>query len=398
MSKERTFFEILKRFTEPYWKRPKVTLRSVTFFSMWWIWPIMHIYFIQKITSSIENKNEDLFFHFLFIYIWVYFWIVFFTFLIRTWWVITNISLFREVIHNFYLEKFVKLSNTKTEKVWTWKLISIIWTGMDTWVVMLNKTLENVIKLFFAISFTIYMISEINLLLSVVFTFLYVWIHFIWGYFNKKSLIHRRKRQDSWNDYTGLLVKIMMSKFEILQTWKINTELKKVNVKNAEMLNHSINMATPTFLFYYTPAVFINILKFWIYWFVGFQVIQWNFTMAFFVWLFWVLTLMNQTIVNSMMFFSELTANFTKIEKMWDFFDETDDIKGYNTWKDFEYKKWNIKLEKINFWYNEKNKIFSDFELNIKWWKITALVGNSGSWKSTLVKLISWILSQILEK
>jgi hypothetical protein len=36
---------------------------------------------------------------------------------------------------------------------------------------------------------------------------------------------------------------------------------------------------------------------------------------------------MNQIIVNSMMFFSELTANFTKIEKMWDFFDETPNIK-----------------------------------------------------------------------
>jgi hypothetical protein len=36
---------------------------------------------------------------------------------------------------------------------------------------------------------------------------------------------------------------------------------------------------------------------------------------------------MNNVIINSMIFFSEFTANFTKIEKMWDFFDETEDIK-----------------------------------------------------------------------
>jgi hypothetical protein len=36
---------------------------------------------------------------------------------------------------------------------------------------------------------------------------------------------------------------------------------------------------------------------------------------------------MNQVIINSMIFYSELTSSFTKIEKMWDFFDETEDIK-----------------------------------------------------------------------
>ncbi|MDQ7023420.1 MAG: ATP-binding cassette domain-containing protein [Candidatus Gracilibacteria bacterium] len=74
---------------------------------------------------------------------------------------------------------------------------------------------------------------------------------------------------------------------------------------------------------------------------------------------------------------------------MWDFFDETDDIKGYEKGKKFEYKKGDIKLEKINFGYIEKTKIFENFDLEIKGGKITALVGNSGSGKTTLVKLIS---------
>jgi len=36
---------------------------------------------------------------------------------------------------------------------------------------------------------------------------------------------------------------------------------------------------------------------------------------------------MNNVIVNSMSFFMDFTNNFTKIEKLWDFFDETEDIK-----------------------------------------------------------------------
>ena len=388
-NKERTFFEILKRFTNPFWKNPKITLQSVIFYSVWAIWPIMHVYFAQAIVSTIENKNEQEFINYIIFYSVFLFFYYGIWFTTRFWWNTNNISFFRKTIHNFYLEKFVKLSNTQTEKVGTWKLISIIWTGFDTWAVLLNRFIENFIKVFFTIIFTIYMIAIVNIWFALIFLIFYILIHFIGTYFNKKALKYRRKRQDRWNDYTWYLVKIIMSKFEILQTWKIKREIKKVNEINNDLLKCSIKMATPTHWFYYTPSIFINIVKILIFWFVGYWVILWNYTMSFFVAIFWVLTLMNQVIINSMIFFSEFTANFTKIEKMWDFFDETDDIKWYEEWKDFEYKNWNIKLEKINFWYSEKNNILKNFDLNIKWWKIIALVGNSGSWKSTLVKLIS---------
>jgi hypothetical protein len=34
-NKERTFLEILKRFTEPFWKNCKITIQSVIFYSVW---------------------------------------------------------------------------------------------------------------------------------------------------------------------------------------------------------------------------------------------------------------------------------------------------------------------------------------------------------------------------
>ena len=392
MKKERTFFDILKRFTGPYWNNPKTTIKSVIFYCIWAILPIMHIYFAQKIVEAIELNDKDIFINLFFVYFCTWVSLIFFNFLVKNWWIITNIASFRKTIHNFYLNKFIWLSNTQTEKIGTWKLISIIWTGMDTWALLLNRTVENIIKLFLSIFFTVYMISIINIWAWIIFTIFYIIVHIIGWYFNKQSLIHRRKRQNVWNDYTWILVKIMMSKFEILQTGNVKTELNKVNKINDKLLGHSINMATPTFWFYYTPWIFINLVRFWVFWFVWYQVILWNLTLALFVWMFGVISLMNNVIINSMIFFSEFTSNFTKIEKMWDFFDETSDIKWYEDWNDFEYKNWNIKLEKISFWYNEKTKIFKDFDLEIKWWQITALVWNSWSWKSTLVKLISWYI------
>ncbi len=68
-------------------------------------------------------------------------------------------------------------------------------------------------------------------------------------------------------------------------------------------------------------------------------------------------------------------------------------IEWYETWKNFKYKKWDIELKNITFWYSYNNDVLNDFGLEIKWWKVTALVWNSWWWKSTLVKLISVYIS-----
>jgi hypothetical protein len=63
MKKERTLFETIKRFTEPYWKNKKITTKSLVFYSFWAIWPIIHIYFAQEIVDIIENKDKERFFY-----------------------------------------------------------------------------------------------------------------------------------------------------------------------------------------------------------------------------------------------------------------------------------------------------------------------------------------------
>jgi len=389
MNKERKIFKVIKKFTIPYWESVNATIKSLIFYSFWAAIPIIHIYFAKIIVDSIENKNKDMFLTLILIYVCFLVFNYISMYLIRNWSYNSNISFFRKTIHNFYLEKFIKLSNTEVEKLWTWKLISIIWTGIDTWALLLNRVLEHFLKILFALVFTIVMIAIVNVWLAVIFVVLYILMHFIWEYFNKKTLFFRRKRQDKWNEYTWHIVKIIMSKFEILQTWKINRELKSLNKYNDWLLKHSLSMARPNYFFFYIPSIFINTVRILMFLYLWYGVINWEYSMALFVAMFWVLTLMNQTIINSMIFYSELTNDFTKIEKLWDFFDETPDIKWYENWKKFEYKKWNIELKEINFWYTQKTQIFKDFSLNIKGWKISALVGNSGSWKSTLVKLIS---------
>ena len=392
--KERTFWEILKRFTAPYFGNKAVTFKGTIFYAIWAVWGIFHIYFIEKIVKAIEDKDLEQFKWIMIMYSLAMIAYYLATYLSRMWWWVITINGFRKVIHKKYLDDYIKLSNTHTEKVWTGKLIAIVWNWMDTWSLLLDSVLNNSIKIIFTIAFTFYMISRVNLLTAIIFIIFYILIHIIWEIFNRKSLIHRRKRADSWNEYTWDVVKIIMSKFEILQTWRIQTEIDKADGTANDLMKHSRNMATPTHWFYYTPSIFINIVKILMFGFLWYQVILWNESLSLFVLLYWTLTLMNSVIISSMQFYSDLTNKFTKIEKMWDFFDNTPDIKGYESWKEFEYKTWAINIKKLTFWYTKKQKVFDNFSLDIVWWKVTALVGNSGSWKSTLVKLISWYLRQ----
>ncbi len=128
-TKERTFLEIAKRFTKPYLEDKVVTLKSFVFYSIWAIAPLMHVFFAQKITETIEDKNKETFIIIIIIYsifVILNYILAFYT---RTWWYLGTVNIFRKPIHNYYLDEFVKLSNTKTEKFWTGKLVSIIGTG-----------------------------------------------------------------------------------------------------------------------------------------------------------------------------------------------------------------------------------------------------------------------------
>ena len=68
-------------------------------------------------------------------------------------------------------------------------------------------------------------------------------------------------------------------------------------------------------------------------------------------------------------------------------------MKNKYTESTFKYKKWDIRIDNISFSYDNKSDVFDKFSLNIDGWKKTALVWESGSWKSTLVKLIAWYIS-----
>jgi ABC-type multidrug transport system fused ATPase/permease subunit len=89
----------------------------------------------------------------------------------------------------------------------------------------------------------------------------------------------------------------------------------------------------------------------------------------------------------------DTTNELPNIEKLLELFENTGSIEWFDSWSKFTFKKWNIKLDSLSFSYtNNSWDVLSNLTIDIEWWKKTALVGPSWSWKTTLVKLITWYI------
>ena len=100
---------------------------------------------------------------------------------------------------------------------------------------------------------------------------------------------------------------------------------------------------------------------------------------------------MQRVIYDALLFYIDFTKKFIKVSILWEVFDNAPEIQWYDSWITFSPKPKDIIIKNISYGYNE-SKVFSDFSLTIKRWQKTALVGASGGWKTTLMKLIAGYL------
>ena len=387
--KERTFFEKGRRYLEPFFKARKESRRTLLIYSLWWINPVIHIIFIQKLVLHLENWLRSEFISVFLYYIAFCFVYEFLDFMWRKWWWVENVNAYRRIIDSKYINKFIKADNNAVEKEGTGKMVSVITWWTDIWALSLDRFTNETTRISFIFLYAFFMVFSIWIYYGLFFIVLYVSIFVLWFYTNSKSLIYRRRRNELWNEYVKTYVRIIMSKLEIMQSWKSKLETKWMEERTLWLTEQNLKMATWVHWCYRSAESSAVILKIIIFWYVWLWILDGTFTLSFFIGLFWIITLLESTIIQSISFLRNFSNDFTKIEKLWDFFDHTPEMKGYDIWDNFKIKTWNISFENISYWYEKNNLVFNNFDLQIKGWKISALVWPSGWGKSTLVKLIA---------
>lgn len=388
----RTRLQTMVRYFSIVKLRKMEYLRLIFTAILMWVNGVIYVYFLERSVFFLENSDIESFRNniiYLLCYLFVHEVLNFAT---RRWWWVETETLWWGDIYNIYMRKYVSLNNNDVERIGVWKLVWIITQWTRTWVLTLSDTFMIWCAVIISFLYALYMISKISIWYS--FAFLWVlWVALVFVlYINKLTHPYRVKRYNLRNTRLKNIVKILMSKNEILQWNRINDEID-VLYKNAETLKFvNQDMWIYRKLLKSTPQFVISLCICWFFYIWWIQVFEWTLELSAFVWITGMLILMQKSVQQAITFIHDLTKSFTDIEKMWDFFDNTPSLEGYDTGKEFDYKAWNIELENIWFAYDKWQTVFENFSLSLDWGKIYALVWNSGSGKSTLAKLIAGYL------
>gem|GEM_PF-1911484 len=208
-----------------------------------------------------------------------------------------------------------------------------------------------------------------------------------------KKNIRREERKTYFVEQSRHLVKVLMAKFEILQNNRAYNEIKlmKERFHNVYLVNRHVHfrVAVQNII----SAIIKDGIKVAAIAFIGMGIRLDKQNIPEFVSIITILYIYDGVISKLAFAYMMATRKMIDIKKLRSFLDQTQEIQGYKTGKEFIYQKGNIEIKNLNFFYDKKSPIFTNFSLQIQGGKRTALVGMSGSGKSTLVKLIAGYLT-----
>ncbi len=392
MAKEKKNIWKFKRFFSPLKGNLRTFTKNVFVSCFYSFFTILTVEVFKRATTLIQNNDAEWVKNLIIIYIIIIVVFIIFNRFTRQ----TEASLrhdSKRLIQKKVFPVFFKLDNTSVEKLGTWRIQQVMDTGMSNWRELFKKLTQKIPDLIILSLFVLYQIFQIWGWKYIIIFFLLFWFVFlIVTALNKKWLSWRKQKEIINGEHSRQFVKMIMSKMEIVQNNQENTEIQKDDKILQDIKNCDLHINTVWWFLYRTWNFFSLMLNIFILYYWWTIVKYWG-DLSLFVWLLASATLFQKVLDSSIILYKEFTNEFTAVQRLWDTFDEIPNMKNKYTESTFKYKKWDIRIDNISFSYDNKSDVFDKFSLNIDGWKKTALVWESGSWKSTLVKLIAWYIS-----
>ena len=392
MTKEKKNKWAFKRFFSPLKGNFRILVKTIIVNCFYSFFTILTVEVFKKATSLIQNNDAKWVKNLIIIYVFIIIvFCVFNRFTRQTAASLRHDS--RRLIQKKVFPIFFKLDNTYVEKLWTWKIQQIMDRWIMNWKDLFTKLAQKIPDLIILTIFVLYQIFEIwGWKYIGIFFLLFCIIFLLVTILNKKWLSRRKEKEVFFWDHWRQFVKMIMSKMEIMQNNQENTEIQKDDKILQDVKECDLKINTIWRLLYRTWNLFSLLLNVFILYY-GWRIIEYGGELSLFVGLLASATLFQKVLDNSIILYKEFTNEFTAIQRLRNIFDEIPNMKNKYTDVMFKYKKWDIKIDNISFSYDNKLKVFDNFSLNIYGGEKTALVWESGSWKSTLVKLIAWYIS-----
>ena len=385
------FRQTVKRFFEPWWENINMFIKltsSSIFLATYAVWNSILIWYILQNLQN-NNYNEYLSFILILSIFYISFQAILYIMRHRWWWTMRHYLM--EKIYRDYMKEFLQFDNIYAENIWVGKIISIIKTWVDSRSSNIIDINAKIIEIIALILSWIYFSIKIWILSSITYIWSIILIFFLVYKIDQYTIRNRNKRRDCHNSLNHHIVRMIMSKNEIILSWKNLLELDWISeyCKKAQYWNIRTN--NPLFRSVNIGRIFVNIFRIIILFIFGKGIFNWTYSTSEITSILWLLVSADTILLWSAQFFKNFTSNRSNIERFRELFDNAPKIKWYDNGKTFSYKYWEIKLQNISFWYGD-NSVFNNFSLELKWGTKTAFVGESGWGKTTLIKLLAGYL------
>lgn len=291
-----------------------------------------------------------------------------------------------------YITKFFLLPNIKTETIGTGKLQWILNTWTNSWSSVLNIWLWVFPGLVASIFASLVLIGQqIWILWVIVIILVFGASSYVASLWNKILATIKREKRENNLELGRQIVRMIMSKQEVLQAWNIDFEKSKIKSLIENFKKLEFQQSKKNILVFDLQSIIISCVKVWILIYWVYEIKNWRLSI-------WALSMMvmlisqiEWNILGLTQYISNLDNEMINVNRLQETFDSDEKIKWYESWKKYILKKWIIELKNVNYWY-WKTQLIKDLDIVFEWGKTTWLVGLSGGWKSTIIKLISWYL------
>ena len=387
----KTYIKVL---FEPFFDNKKLYLKHIFIYISFLILSLWSIELIRRLIESIENN--------FWIEVTVKYWIFTICLIIFIFWLKIFFATLRskslieiqKYLNKKYLNKYILLDNEKVNNYWTWKFMNII----SSWITASSEILYIILFEFWiniiAYILNIAMIAYININLVIPVIIITVLLLFSMNFTTNKTAIFRKGRQKSWEEESAQTTKILMEKFTILKNWQKDNEINKV-LKIKDNLKYNWWQ-----LHFYTKILeewsktIIEVWEVILVLIIWYFIYKWSSTFADMWALLFIMAIIKKNIESLNIYYRHILNFWNNFIRLINIFEEIPEIKNYETWKIYEYKNGEIKIKNLVYKYPDWKKIFDKLSLEISEKSKVAFIWKSGSWKSTLVKLILWFIEK----
>ncbi|HMT26806.1 MAG TPA: ABC transporter ATP-binding protein [Candidatus Absconditabacterales bacterium] len=366
-------------------------IRALFWFTSWGVYNVFIALVVKQNIVAIQNKNLGELYKVLIVLIGG---IIFYhvcNYLVLRWGYVEHKV--KHELNTKVFPFFFAIENDHYEKIGTGRLLATIQRGIDTRSSGINDYMLHLPQALVSLVMAIIVIGQIGSRILLGFFLVLVVMSFFISFLQKKGFARRVKRNEAEHLYIKHFIRMIMSKFEIVQSNKTTLEIESLN----SGLNKVLEIDKKKHLFehitYNIGDLSVNLIRWFLLLYMGTRAISGSFGYGDIVLMLTVVGYLEKSLMDITNIYKRTIKHTPTIQKLRDFIDTTPTTSNIHLGKKFVYKKGEFEDKNLSFSYNKKTPVFQNFSLSLAGGTKTALVGESGSGKTTLIKLLAGYLN-----